>query len=48
MSDTKIVEIKNFEETLNEIEFALQDAKELIREFSNNKDFKQNCVVADE
>jgi hypothetical protein len=42
MSDTKIVEIKNFEETINEIEYALQDAKDLIKEFSNNKDFREN------
>ena len=42
MSDTTLVKVKNFEETINEIEFALQDAKELIKEFSNNKDFKEN------
>jgi len=42
MNDTKIVEIKDFNQTINELEFALQDAKDLIKEFSNNKDFKEN------
>jgi len=42
MSDTTLVKVANFEEVINELEYALQDAKELIKEFSNNKDFKEN------
>jgi len=41
MSDT-LVKVANFEEIIDELEFALQDAKTIIKDFSNNKDFKEN------